>query len=179
MSRLSHFVCARMFPLAAAGVCLGSGCETITEKLTQKATESALELALEKQVGGEVQIDEGGASFKGKDKAGREVIYDARSGKVPDDWPKDIPVYPNTKVKASLQGNGTRTLMMESEDSPDKVVAFYKSKLSSLEEEASMNTNGSWLLSFKDKPGKRTVMVTAALENEKTALNLAVNDDQR
>jgi hypothetical protein len=167
-----------MFPLAVAGAWLGSGCEAITEKVTQKVTESAIEHAIEKQVGGEVQIDEGGASFKGKDNEGRDITYDARSGKVPDNWPKDIPVYPNTKVKASLQGNGTRTLMMESEDSPDEVVAFYKSKLSSLEEEASVSSNGSWLLSFKDKPGKRTVMVTASRENEKTALNLAVNDEQ-
>ena len=179
MSRLSHFVCARMFPLAAAGVCLGSGCETITEKLTQKATEAAIEHATEKQVGGEVEIDEGGASFKGKDSQGRDVIYDARSGKVPDDWPKDIPVYPNTKVTASLQGSGSRTLMLESQDSPDKVIEFYKSKLASLSEDAVMNTDGTWLVLFKDKPGKRSVIVTVSPNNDKTSVNLAVTEDQR
>jgi hypothetical protein len=158
---------------------LGSGCETITEKLTQKATEAAIEHAIEKQVGGEVEIDEGGASFKGKDNEGKDVIYDARSGKVPDNWPQDIPVYPNTKVTASLQGNGSRTLMLESQDSPDKVIEFYKSKLASLTEEAAMSSEGSWLVSFKDKPGKRTVIVTASPDNDKTSVNLAVNEDGR
>ena len=161
---------------ACAALWAASGCEKITEKVT----ETVIERAIEKETGGEVDIEaDKGVSFKGKDNQGREVIYDAKSGTVPDTWPSDVPVYPGVTVKASLQGNGNRTLVLESSDSPEKVVAFYKAKLGGMKQDADMNMNGSMLLSFDDAPKHRKVLITAAAQGDKTAVNLAVNDQKQ
>jgi hypothetical protein len=161
---------------ACAALLAASGCEKITEKVT----ETVIERAIEKETGGEVDIEaDKGVSFKGKDNQGRDVVYDAKSGKVPDNWPSDVPVYPGVTVKASLQGNGNRTLVLESTDSPEKVVAFYKGKLSGMKQEADMNMNGSMMLSFDDTPKQRKVLITAAVQGDKTAVNLAVTEQRQ
>lgn len=62
-------------------------------------------------------------------KTGAKV--DVGTGKVPDNFPKDFPLYPGAKVTSALSGaeagkNNGFWLTMTTGDSVDKVTAFYK-----------------------------------------------------
>lgn len=70
-------------------------------------------------------------TFTGKN--GEKVTMDVNSGKVPADYPSDIPVYKDAKVTLaqSVSDKNGRNLILETKDSADKVAAFYKSGLES------------------------------------------------
>ena len=61
---------------------------------------------------------------------------DVGSGTIPSDFPKDFPIYPDSKVISSLSGNQSGQgngfwLTLASSDSVDKVKAFYETNLKS------------------------------------------------
>src|SRR5271155_2919691 len=60
--------------------------------------------------------DQSSMTFTGKD--GQKVEINAGGGKVPADYPKDMPVYEGTKVVMSQSANekNTHTLVLESSD---------------------------------------------------------------
>ena len=65
-------------------------------------------------------------------KTGEKV--DIGSGKIPDTFPKDFPLYPGVKVLGALSGNQSGAnngflLTMSSTDSLDKVSVYYKTQL--------------------------------------------------
>ncbi len=65
-------------------------------------------------------------------KTGAKV--DIGTGKVPDNFPKDFPLYPGAKVTSALSGaqsgkNNGFWLTLSTPDSVDKVTAFYKTEL--------------------------------------------------
>jgi len=65
-------------------------------------------------------------------KTGAKV--DVGTGKVPDNFPKDFPLYPGAKATSALSGaasgkNNGFWLTMSTPDSVDNVTAFYKSQL--------------------------------------------------
>jgi hypothetical protein len=158
----------------AASVWLLCGCQSITEKLTEKA----IEATIESQTGGEVDIDtskQGAYSFKSKNDKGEEVVLDGQSGKVPDNWPKDIPAYPGAKVTASLLSGKNGMLMLETSDSTEKVLAFYKSNLGSMKEEANMNAGGTSIVTYEDKAAGRELAVGATAQDGKTMIHLQVS----
>ena len=76
---------------------------------------------------------------KGKDagtmtvtgKNGETATLNFNGGKVPDDYPKDVPVYTGAKVVMSQSASDkhAHSLMLESEDSADKIAAFYQKGL--------------------------------------------------
>ena len=74
--------------------------------------------------------DAGSMTFTGKN--GEKVAINMSGGKVPDDYPKDVPLY-NAKVimANSSSEKHTQHLMMESEDTAEKIAEFYKKGLDS------------------------------------------------
>lgn len=73
-------------------------------------------------------LEEGKMTFT-DEKTGATV--DVGSGKMPDNFPKDFPVYPGAKVTSSLSGGQTDKgngfwLTLSTPDALDKVTAFYK-----------------------------------------------------
>lgn len=153
-----------------------AGCESITERITEKAVEVAVENALEKNSGGEVDIEAGkGVSFKSKDGKG-DFVFNSASGKVPDTWPKDIPPYPGAKVTASVSSGVSGMLMLETPDSPEQILAFYKSKLGNMKETANMNAGGTSILTFEEEKGGRQLAVGATAQQGKTMIHLQVSE---
>jgi hypothetical protein len=68
-------------------------------------------------------------TFTGKD--GMKVTTDLNGGKLPADYPSDVPVYKDAKITVAqtmTEKNG-RHVVMETQDPADKVTAFYKSGL--------------------------------------------------
>jgi hypothetical protein len=70
-------------------------------------------------------------TFTGKN--GEKVTTDLNSGKLPADYPADVPVYKDARVtlaQTMTEKNG-RNIILESKDAADKIGAFYKSALES------------------------------------------------
>lgn len=86
---------------------------------------------------GDVKVEESGkngqstVTFTGKE--GEKFTINSEGGKVPDDYPKDVPVAGGAKVMmattATNEGNTGTSLILESTDSHEKVLAFYKKGL--------------------------------------------------
>jgi hypothetical protein len=156
------------------------GCDSAKDLITQKVTDKVVEEAIERQVG----VDTSGerVSIKTKDDKGNEFILEPGGGKVPEDWPKDVPIYPGAVVAANAKSSKANTLVLQVDDSPQQVIDFYKGKLSSMEQKAFMDIGGKFMMTLAEKDGRRQIMVNAganegkAAAKGKTYVHLAVNE---
>ena len=81
---------------------------------------------------GDVKVEESGkqstVTFTGKD--GEKMTIASEGTKLPDDYPKDVPVVSGAKIVMATSANTADSsgfsLILESADSFDKTVAFYK-----------------------------------------------------
>ena len=130
-----------------------------------------------------VTTADGKVSYQEKGKDARTVTVTGKDGqtatlnfnqnKVPDDYPKDVPIYSPAKVvmSQSISEKNARTLMLESTDAADKVVDFYKKGLdgNGWKTESTMTTaqltiltatkdRKQVLLQISDNGAKRSVM---------------------
>lgn len=92
----------------------------------------AIEGVIQNKTGVNVSDVQNGKMTFTDTKTGAKV--DIGSGKVPDNFPKDFPLYPGAKVTSALSGaqagkNNGFWLTMSTPDSVDRVTAFYKSQL--------------------------------------------------
>lgn len=73
--------------------------------------------------------DAGSVTVTGKD--GKTATLSYNQGKLPDDYPKDVPVYSGAKVvmAQSYSEKNARNLMLETADSANQVADFYKKEL--------------------------------------------------
>ena len=73
--------------------------------------------------------DAGTVTVTGKD--GKTATLSFNQNKVPDDYPKDVPIYSPSRVvmSQSVSDKNARNLMLESTDASDKIVDFYKKGL--------------------------------------------------
>lgn len=112
-------------------------------------------------------IEKGKLSFTDT-KTGAKV--DVGSGKIPDSFPKDFPVYPGAKVTAVLSGSEKGEgsgfwLTMSTPDAMDKVAAFYKTELA----------KNKWEVTANYSTG---VMATQAVKKGKYAGSVSVNREE-
>jgi hypothetical protein len=141
--------------VATAALLALSGCEKIKEKLAEKAAEKAMESA----TGGKIDLNSSSGGITIKDEKNGAVVQAGAGATVPKDWPSAIPVYPGATVQAAMATPQGKTLHLVTTDGPDKVVAFYTSKL----------------------PGKQTALVdlgqskTIAHENGKDKIAVVAN----
>ncbi len=153
-------------------------CNSITERLTEKAVEAAMEKAIEGNSGNDVDIDTSGKSvtIKTKNAKGEEVVLQTQTGQLPDGWPKDIPPYPGAKINGSLVTGKGGMLMLETSDTPDQVIGFYRSKLPQMKQKSEMKLENHTMLTFETEQGKRGLAVGATAQDGKTAIHLQTFD---
>lgn len=176
----THGTLGRMGLLGLSAALLASGCDMITEKLTQKATEAAIEHMVEKESGGKVDLDtsSGTVSLK-SDKGSMEIS--ANGAKVPESWPKDVPLYPGAKVTMAMAGPNHQMLNLETGDTPEQAVEFYKGKLSAMTQEGLMNTEQQSMLSYKDATGRRVQLAIGKDSggSSNTTIALIINTEKQ
>jgi hypothetical protein len=163
------------FPsLTIVALGLLSACDLVTDKLTEKAVEAAMEKAIEGNSGNDVDIDTTGKSvtIKTKNPKGEEVFLQTQADTLPDSWPKDIPPYPGAKINGSLVTGKGGMLTLESTDTPDQVMAFYRSKVPQMKQKSEMKVDQSTMVTFEEDGGKRGLSVVATVESGKTAIHL-------
>ena len=155
---------------AAALVMVGCG-----KKASESIAEKMIEHAMAKDgVKGKVNISDGKMSVETKD--GTSTFSAGGDAKVPDTFPKDVPVYAGTKVLMSINVPNGANLILESGDSVEKIVAFYKSKMTGAgwKEEMSMNQPNTTILAYKKEP--RTVQLAVTQAGTTSQITLTVAD---
>src|SRR5450631_3188294 len=106
----------RMVLLLMVVAALSAGCRKVKVE----------ETSIEQQTGGQVRIDGGDISLSN---SGGTV---GLGGKIPDDFPKAVPVYPGAKVNLATRSAKTKpawSLALVTGDDPEHVMAFYRSHL--------------------------------------------------
>jgi len=112
--------------------------------------------------------DASSMTFTGKN--GETVAINMNGGKVPDDYPKDVPLYEGTKVimSNSASEKHARHLMLESKDPADKIAEYYKKGLDS---------NG-WKTEGTMNMGEMN-MFTASKDNRQLVVQISNSADKR
>ena len=111
--------------------------------------------------------DAGSMTFTGKN--GEKVAINMNGGKVPDDYPKDVPLYEAKVVMAnSSSEKHAQHLMIESSDPADKISEFYKKGLDS---------NG-WKTEGTMNMGEMN-MFTASKNNRQLVIQISNGGDKR
>ncbi|MFO0680344.1 MAG: hypothetical protein U0169_27720 [Polyangiaceae bacterium] len=160
----------RSFGLAFAVTALlapSVGCGKIRDKIVEKAAEKAAEKAIESQTGGEANLDakNGSLTIKGKDGA-EATVTGGGNAKIPENFPKTIPIYKGSKVTASMsskQGNKAFTMVtLGTSDDPDTVAKYYKGELGKMKSIGEFSTGEMHTMTFQDAAAKNSVSVTVA-----------------
>ena len=104
----------------------------------------------------------GTLTVTGKD--GKTATMSFNENKVPDDYPKDVPIYSPAKVvmAQSVPDKNARNLMLESSDGADKIAAFYKNGLEAngWKTETSMATGGLTMYTATKDQRELTLQIT-------------------
>ena len=122
---------------------------------------------------GDVKVEESGkagqssVTFSGKN--GESVTINSEGGKLPDDYPKDVPVATGAKIvmatSANTADNQGSSLVLETADSFDKTVTFYKKGLA----------DNGWKIEGTIS-GENMTMLTAAKDNRQLVVQIGESD---
>jgi hypothetical protein len=158
----------RFAGIAAIAACVACGCAKPSTQSKEPADAS-------------VTVDQGNGKTKTKGRGadGSATNSNARKVKVPEDFPKDIPVYPGATPIIHQSVKNGRTLELKTSDAADKVTAFYKEKLKAegwkqVSESSSQSLKeGITLLS--NTKDKHTLSVVISHGENGTSLTLSVS----
>ena len=120
--------------------------------------------------------DQGSMTFTSKD--GNKVEVNSSGGKVPDDYPKDLPVYGDAKVtlSTSVSEKNARNLILESPDAADKITDFYKKGLESNGWKLDGSMNMGEMSMFTATKDKRKAVIQVINEKDKRTINQVLTD---
>lgn len=77
-----------------------------------------------------VEAEEGGVRISGEQEGvGAVSGLFGENAKIPDGFPKDVPVYPDASVVAGVAAGGGGMITLQTGDDPDEIVAFYREEL--------------------------------------------------
>jgi hypothetical protein len=123
-----------------------------------------------------VEADDGGVRISGeKEGVGEVEGLFGEDAKIPDAFPKDVPVYPDATVVAGMASGEGGMVTLQTGDDLDEIVAFYREELQgegwSLESE--MNLGGQRILPI-EKAG-RSGAVHISRKGDDTTILIIVN----
>jgi len=177
---------------------LGCGCrQKVTDKIAEKAIEKAIESDAKKDgkdVDVKMDMKGGSMSIKSKDGSGNVdmkadgqsftiktqdgTVVSGDAAKLPDTFPKDVPVYPGAKL--ALVSTATQNEMfnvnMTSTDTIENVASYYKKELAAKgwTETQSMTQGGDQPMQMLNYTKEdRMAMVMASRDGDKTTITLA------
>jgi hypothetical protein len=103
------------------------------------------------------------------------------SGKPPEDWPSEVPLYPGAKIQMSLKLERGSTLTLETPDTSAQLIEYYKTQLASLPPSSlvDMGTNQTLLWSDPSKPLQVTLALRAAAGGGTRATLIVTREAQR
>jgi hypothetical protein len=129
--------------------------------------------------GEKVEYDSSGKNVTVKSADG-SVYVGGEGVKLPDDFPKDIPIYPGSKIVSAVSAARTETsghmATFQTSDAPEKIAAFYKSKFSAWQVKMEMASGGGKVLLLQSADGKRSITVVANPSGGLTTVTLTVQE---
>jgi hypothetical protein len=110
---------------------------------------------------------------------GKNITIDASAtAKVPEDFPKDIYLYPGVQVKESVKTDDGFHLMLDTKDPVDKVTAAFKKSMLDLkwQEEAAIESDDGSMLEYS-KGDAYSVLVQIMKDDTSTSIMLMVTQE--
>ena len=121
---------------------------------------------VERPTGGKVKVDEKKGSVQFKDKQGKGSAEFGDNVKMPEAFPKDIPIYSSAKIKSAISSkSGKSTVVMvtfETRDGIAKVGDYYKGAL----------TANGYGITATQAAGN---LITLSAEKKQTKVTISVN----
>jgi cytochrome c-type biogenesis protein CcmE len=170
------FIVPVMFTLALSACSREKSYETKEGKVTVKEDGKKVQFK-GKDEDITVSGDENQGQVKIKTKDGESTIS-YNKDKLPDNFPKDIPIYSPASVQMSQIMDNGKTVMasLNTTDDMAKVAAFYKKALTQAgwEIKADMNMGNTFLV--QGEKGEQSLNVSATKEQDKTVITLALGE---
>ncbi len=123
-----------------------------------------------------IETDDGGVRISGEEEGVGEVTgLFGENAKIPDGFPKDVPVYPDATVVAGMAAGEGGMVTLQTGDDPDEIVAFYREELKSegWSLEGEMNLGGQRILPIEK--GGRSGAVQISREGGDTTILIIVD----
>lgn len=159
------------FVVALGAISLfGLGCNPLAS-LERKAGEKAAEGILSQASGGKVSVDADSGQYAFKDnKTGASFVV-GENVSLPSDFPKDIPVYPDSKtLTASTDpSQGGASVTFQSSDDVAKATRWYEDRLKNdgWKQSSSFTAGGSEIRAYEKGTVKLSFTIQAANGEEK------------
>lgn len=137
---------------------------------------SAYRAFLSKTTGGVVDIDKEGEKVTVKSEKA-EFSFE-EGGELPENFPKDFPIYPEAKLTSSWTASGEETeglsLVWETNDSTDKVAAYYREKLAESGWKSSFTSEAEDSTTLMFEKGDTGGFIGITTEDSKTIISLTL-----
>jgi hypothetical protein len=115
----------------------------------------------------------GGSAVTVTGKDGSKMTIDASGTKLPDGYPKDVPVASPAKIVMSTSMNDARSqgtyVVLESAETAENLAAFYKKGL----------TDNGWTISSTTVISAQMTMLTASKDNREAGIQILEADGKR
>lgn len=161
---MRYLICLLVSVLVVGCSCSEKAEETIAEKIVEKA--------LEAQTGQKADIDVENESMTVKTEDGEMTISSGKSAKIPDNFPKDIPMYEGYVLDMAMEVPKGYSLSFTTKDDVSKVSEWYLDEMTDQgwTKEASMDMGDQKMLVFKK--GERGVNLVVAPDKDQTRIAL-------
>ena len=138
--------------------------ETVAEKIAEKAIEA--------QTGKKADIDVDKESMTIKTEDGEMTMTSGKAAKIPDNFPKDIPMYEEYVLEMAMELPKGYSLSFTTKDDMSQVSEWYLDEMidEGWTKEASMDMGDQKMLVFKK--GERGVNFVIAPDSDKTRISL-------
>ena len=141
--------------------------------------QTAQEKIIEKQTGGKVKINKNKGTVEFKTKEGTIKAGDNR---LPDDFPKDVPIYKGAKVKGSLSSQTQKgvgmTVALEAKAGFDVVASYYKKKMlaEGWQEKSKFETGegAARVGMYSYEKGKRSATISVSRDEKDTEAKISI-----
>jgi hypothetical protein len=142
------------------------------EKAEEKVAEKIVEKAIAAQTGKKVDIDIDKESMQIKTEDGEMTLTSGESAKIPDTFPKDIPIYKGFVLDMAMEVPDGHSLSFTTGDDMPEVAKWYVDEMASRgwTKEMSMNMGTQEMLVFKK--GERGVNLVISPDNDQTRISL-------
>jgi hypothetical protein len=174
----------RPHPVATYGlsfavlITASAGCSKIVEKIQEKAIETAVEKGVESQSGGKVKLDLSGQRASVSSKDGKTQATFGQGASVPEDFPKQVPIYPGSTISSSMSDRSTspsHTLIFKTSDASAKVIGYYKGELKGFRVEQETDMGTSHIMKFVDAQQSKLEVQLVASEEGDSATNVILH----
>jgi hypothetical protein len=170
------------FATALAAVSfMGLGCNPLAS-VQQKVNDKIAEGVVNQATGGKVSVDTSKDQVVFKDnKTGGSMAF-GENVTIPDNFPKDVPVYPGARaIGIVMQQDGSKdsVLTLKSDDDVAKVMAWYADRLKAdWKEDSSFTANNVEIRAYSKTSAKLSLTISPGDNDKGSVISLSYSPQQ-